>query len=179
MKKKLVTSLILGIMAFSSINAYANENSVNSQESVGIQQDTQNNDELELEKAYELMDQIEILEKSKNYSEEQIIELRTKLFNTLEKIDEETLRQSPRGIYKYRVTGNNVRVRRQPSTTSTVLGHMNWGDVIYTRENTYRDTAGTSTVFIDALCGSPLTGVNGYISRDYVAQDPNDFLLNN
>lgn len=172
MKKRLITSLILGIMAFSSISVYASDNNLDVQNSI----DTQKyNDEAELQKALELMDKIEMLEKSKNYSNEQITELRVELFNTLEKIDEEVLRKNPRSPYKYRVTGNNVRVRKQPSTTSTILGYMNWGDVVYTRENVYGDMAGTSTKFLDVLCGAPLTGVNGYMSKEYLAQDPDDF----
>lgn len=76
--------------------------------------------------------------------------------------DSETM---PRGIYKYRVNANNVNVRKSPSTSSTSLGKMNAGDVVYSSaEPIVRE--GTTWLYVD--CGYPLTGKSGYIAYMYL-----------
>lgn len=66
---------------------------------------------------------------------------------------------------KYKVIANNVNVRKSPSTSATILGQMNWGDVCY-EINPPENHNGTTWVYV--TCGSPLTGVKGYIAYQYL-----------
>lgn len=69
---------------------------------------------------------------------------------------------------KYRVVANNVNVRKSPSTSATILGQMNWGDVCY-EINPPEVHNGQTWVYV--RCGSPLTNVKGYILYDYLEED--------
>ncbi|RKJ60940.1 SH3 domain-containing protein [Butyricicoccus sp. 1XD8-22] len=73
--------------------------------------------------------------------------------------------------YKYIVVGNDVRVRATPGLSGTVLGHMQWGGVVY-------DTGRVADVdgyhWMQVRCGAPLTGTIGWIASDYLMQDPDD-----
>lgn len=73
--------------------------------------------------------------------------------------------------YKYIVVGNDVRVRATPSLSGTVLGHMQWGGVVY---DTGRFADADGYHWMQVRCGAPLTGTIGWIASDYLMQDPDD-----
>lgn len=73
----------------------------------------------------------------------------------------------PKAIYKYKVIANNVNVRKSPSTSASTLGQMNWGDVCY---SSAVPVSGDGLSWLYVTCGSPLTGVKGYIATKYLQE---------
>ena len=79
-----------------------------------------------------------------------------------------------RGIYKYRVIGNGVRVRAAAGLSGTPIGQMNWGDVCYSAKP---DDGGSDRRYVDGMywqyvvCGAPLTGQEGWIAEQYLREE--------
>lgn len=76
---------------------------------------------------------------------------------------------STKSTYKYKVIANNVNVRTSPSTSASIIGQMNWGDVCYSSGGPFV-SGGITWLYV--TCGYPLTGQHGYIAYQYLQEVP-------